>query len=446
MERRKALSERRKTLYILSLGCPKNDVDSDCLASALARAGWRAARTPDEATVMLINTCSFIVPAVEESLEAIMELGDLRQEGARYLVVTGCLVARYGKASLAALLPEVDLFIDLTEYHELVSLVEELAGGSGTYASEARSRHISSSLSEGYVYVKISEGCNRRCSYCAIPSIRGPLRSRPREEIVEEALFFLRRGAREVILIAQDTTSYGLDTYGRPSLAGLIGDLCEVGGDWWLRIMYMHPEGVDAEILEAMSDPRVCKYLDLPFQHTDAEILRAMGRRGDADAHRRLLTEIREILGTPALRATFMVGFPEEGEKAYASLRDFVAEVRFDWLGLFSYSHEEGTPAFSLGRGVSDAVARARLDELAEIQEDIMLERAGAMTGRRLRVLVECRSEEAPGFWEARSQREAPGIDGIVFVQDAEDIEPGSLRDVEIIASEGIDLIGAVQT
>jgi ribosomal protein S12 methylthiotransferase len=439
------MPEHRKTFYLFNLGCPKNEVDSDCLASALLAAGWRMTRTPHDATIMVVNTCSFIVAAVEESLEAVMALGDLREDGERYLAVVGCLISRYGKESLVSLLPEVDLFIDFVDYPRLPALLNALLE-----EEECRSlrmgREFSASLARGYVYLKISEGCNNRCSYCAIPFIRGPLLSRPREDITDEALFFLQRGVREIILIAQDTTSYGHDIYGKPSLPGLLADLCAMEGDWWLRIMYMHPERVDAEILEAMGNPRVCRYLDLPFQHVDAAVLQAMGRHGGAGSHRKLLHLAREVLGEVALRATFMVGFPGEDEKAYASLRDFVADTCFDWLGLFSYSHEEGTPAFSLGRGASAAVARARHRELAAIQEEIMRDKASAMVGRKLRVLVERESEEAPGFWEARSQREAPGVDGVIFIAHEESIHPGTLRDVEIIASEGIDLLGDIQT
>ncbi|MDD5667908.1 MAG: 30S ribosomal protein S12 methylthiotransferase RimO [Actinomycetota bacterium] len=437
--------KERKGCYLLTLGCPKNEVDSDCLASALERAGWRMTDSPRDAAVMILNTCSFIVPAVEESLESVMELSELREGGARPLVVTGCLVSRYGGEVLAALLPEVDLFVGFDDYPHFAGVINALLDEGGEATGGALARERASTLDRGYVYLKISEGCGRRCAYCAIPSIRGPLCSRTREAIVEEASFFLGRGAMEVVLIAQDTTSYGIDIYGRPSLPELLGDLCAVAGDWRLRVMYMHPEGVDARVLEAMSDPRICRYLDLPFQHVDAGILGVMGRKGSADSHRELLRKAEEVLGEVALRATFMTGFPGEDARAFAMLRDFVAAVRFDWLGLFSYSHEEGTPAFSLREGVSTAVARKRCAEIAVLQEEIMLEKAGEMVGRRMQVLIEGVSAEAPGFWEARSQREAPEIDGVIFVPCQEDIEAGTLRDVKITASEGIDLIGAIE-
>ena len=436
----------KKSFYLLSLGCPKNEVDSDGLASMLMHEGWQMAQRPQDAEVIVVNTCSFIAPAVEESLEAIMELGDLREEGSRRLIVAGCLVSRYGRGSLAPLLPEVDLWAEPRDYPRFSVMVGELTGEDIQYRQSSGYREHASTLARGFVYIKLSEGCDRRCTYCAIPAIRGPLRSRPREEIVEEARLFLGYGAREIILVAQDTTSYGSDIYGRPSLPDLLDDLGEGSGEWWLRVMYTHPEGIDDDVLRAMKDTRVCRYLDLPFQHADAGVLKTMGRKGDADSHRGLLARIDECIGEMAVRATFMVGFPGEDEKAYKVMRDFIAAARFDWLGLFSYSHEEGTPAFSLGKGVPVSVARARHRELADMQEEIMREKALALVGKEMRVLLECESAEVPGFWEGRSQREAPEIDGVIFIADASGLEPGSLVDVLITSSEGIDLVGTLRS
>jgi ribosomal protein S12 methylthiotransferase len=438
--------ENRKSFYLLSLGCPKNEVDSDSLASILMREGWRMAHDPRDAQVLVVNTCSFIVPAVEESLESIMEMADLREEGCRLLVVTGCLVSRYGGDSLAPLLPEVDLWVDLCDYPSFAALVDGLAGENAPHRGGSGGREHASTLARGFVYIKIAEGCRRRCSYCAIPAIRGPLRSRPREEIAEEARFFVQRGAHELVLVAQDTTSYGVDIYSRPSLPALLDDLCEKAGAACLRVMYTHPEGIDDALLRAMADAGVCRYLDLPFQHADTRVLEAMGRSGGTDTYRKLLARIAEVLGEVAVRATFMVGFPGEDARSFGVLRDFVAAERFDWLGLFSYSHEEGTPAFSLGKGVSASIARARQRELASLQEEIMRDRALALVGREMRVLVECESAEVPGFWEGRSWREAPEIDGVIFLECAEGLHPGSLVNAVITSSEGIDLVAAVRS
>ena len=438
------MGDAGKAFYLLTLGCPKNEVDSDLLADALLARGWRQVEAPAQAALMVVNTCSFIAAAVEESLEAVLELADLREGGRRKLAVAGCLVSRYGEASLRPLLPEVDAFVGFEGYPRFASLMAALIGADAPRAPLASRRLQASTLPRGYVYVKICEGCMRRCAFCTIPSIRGPLRSRAHGDIRGEVAHFVRRGAREIVLIAQDVTSYGLDTHGRPMLPHLLRELCAIEGDWRLRLMYMHPEGVDRELLMAMRDPRVCRYLDLPLQHVSASVLRGMGRKGDADGQRRLLGKVGDVLGETALRATFMVGFPGEDAAAYAELRDFVAESRFDWLGLFRYSQEEGTPAFSSRGAVSDAVARARREELAAIQEEIMRDKARALVGSSARVLVEGESDEAEGYWEARSQREAPEVDGVIFVSHAQDIRPGTLQDVTIVADEGIDLLGVI--
>ncbi|MEW6554938.1 MAG: 30S ribosomal protein S12 methylthiotransferase RimO [Actinomycetota bacterium] len=434
----------KKSFFLFSLGCPKNEVDSDGLASMLMREGWAMQRHARDAGVMVVNTCSFVAAAVEESLETIMELADLREDGGRRLVVSGCLVSRYGGGTLAPLLPEVDMWVDMSEYHRFAALLDELIGEEPT-GEEGGGRDRAATLERGFVYVKIAEGCSRRCSFCAIPAIRGPLSSRPREEIVEEARLFTRHGAREIVLVAQDTTSYGLDLYGRTALPDLLSDLREAVGEAWLRVMYTYPEGVDDALLRAMADYGACRYLDLPFQHSDAGVLKAMGRRGDAGSHLRLLARIGELMGEVALRATFMVGFPGEDGRAFADLAAFVAGARFDWLGLFGYSQEEGTPAFSLGKGASASVTRARLQELAAVQEEIMREKAVALVGNEMRVLLEQASSEAPGFWEGRTWREAPEIDGVVFVADTGGLRAGSMVDVAITSSEGVDLVGTVK-
>ena len=259
------MGDDEHTFFLLTLGCPKNEVDSDLLAAALRERGWREAERPAQAAVMVVNTCAFITAAVEESLEAVLELADLREGGRRRLVVAGCLVSRYGEHSLRPLLPEVDAFVDFPAYPRFASLVASLAGAQAAVQTAVPLRRSASTLPRGYVYVKISEGCSRRCAFCTIPSIRGPLRSRPREEIRKEIAFFVARGVCEVVLIAQDTTSYGLDTQGRPMLSELLRELCAIEGDWRLRVMYMHPEGVDPDLLAAMRDPRICSYLDLPL-------------------------------------------------------------------------------------------------------------------------------------------------------------------------------------
>jgi len=429
-----------RTFFLLTLGCPKNEVDSDVIASLLLARGWEMAAGPEEASLILVNTCSFIVPAVRESVEAIMDLGGYKAREGKRLAVAGCLVSRYGEKILRELLPEVDVFAAPHRYADLPALLEGVDEGGGTRPA---ARDFSSTLSKGYVYVKIAEGCDRRCSYCTIPSIRGPLRSRPPAEIREEACRFLEEGARELVLVAQDTTSYGRDLFGEPSLPALLEELLALPGDYRLRLMYMHPAGVDEAVLASMQHPRMQPYLDLPLQHVDEGILRRMGRWGGREEYRGLLERIRERLPGAALRATFMLGFPGEDERSFAALRAFLEEMRFDWLGLFGYSQEEGTAAYPLGAGCRPGVVERRLEEIRALQEEIMCENAGRMLGRKLLVLVEGESEEAPGFWEARSYREAPEIDGVIFLPATEGLRAGSWCEVLVEATEGIDLIAA---
>ena len=435
----------KNRFYILTLGCPKNEVDSDLLASLLIHNGWKKVAKPLQADIVVVNTCSFIQAAVEEAVEVILDLHDLREGGRRRLVVAGCLVARYGKSSLSSLLPEVNLFIDIPEYALLPQLLAERPEGTGEREARDPERAYSSTLGKGYVYIKIAEGCRRKCTFCTIPSIRGQLSSRRWEEVVEEGRYFVGKGAKELVLIAQDTTSYGVDLYGRPSLPLLLKRISELTGDFRVRVMYLHPHGVEEELLEAVGDPKICNYLEIPMQHVDLKILKAMGRAGGYSEYRNLLSGVRDYLGEVALRTSFMVGFPGEDDHSFTMLRDFVIETRFDWLGLFRYSQEDETPASSLAGGISRAEGEYRLKELAILQEEIMRERALGFIASEFTVLVEGESTEAPGYWEARSWREAPEIDGVVFIPHNSRLRPGTFCEVEITDSEGIDLIGTLK-
>jgi MiaB/RimO family radical SAM methylthiotransferase len=334
--------------HLTTLGCPKNQVDSDCLAGMLLGAGWKFLDDPTRADLVIVNTCSFIVPAVEESVEAVLELAEARGRESR-MVVAGCLVSRYGKETLAELFPEVDLFISPAEYPELISMIDGCRGSEGEPPRGA-ARRFSSTLHKGYVYIKVSEGCNRRCAYCAIPRIRGPLLSRPEEEIAGEVSFFIRRGAREVILVGQDTTSYGRDRGGKSRLPSLLRGLSRLEGDFRIRIMYMHPEGVDEPLLEAMDHPKINPYFDIPFQHVDPAVLGAMGRRGDLHSCREVVRAVRRAFPEAALRATFMVGFPGEDAPSFRRLYRFVEEARFDWLGLLAILRKKARRLITLER------------------------------------------------------------------------------------------------
>jgi len=371
-------------------------------------------------------------------------MADLRAEGKR-LVVVGCLVARYGKRTLRTLLPEVDVFLHPADYGRLPVLLEEGLPRGGQREYKEAPRRFSSTLNRGFVYLKVSEGCNRRCSFCTIPRLRGRMRSLPWQEVAEEARYFLRLGALELVLVAQDLTAYGKDLYGRPSLPLLLERLSELEGDYRIRLMYLHPDGVNRGLLEAMRNPRVYPYFDLPLQHVDEDVLRAMGRKGGYGEFQGLVERIRTHFPQAALRATFILGFPGEDHRRFRRLYRFVEETRFDWLGLFLYSQEEGTPAQSLGRGCAEGVAEKRRRIISELQDEIMYQKALSLVGSEFRVLVEGPSDEAPGYMEARSYREAPEIDGVVFLRRKAGVKPASWCRVRIESAEGMDLIGVPQ-
>lgn len=430
-----------KSFFLLTLGCPKNEVDSDHIAQALMESGWRRLQRPEGAEVIIVNTCAFIAPAVEESLDAIFELSEYCEKGSR-LVVCGCLVSRYGSGTLLPLLPEVSRFVDLSEYHlfpEILEGKEVKPQASGTHLAEVR--RFSSTLDRGFVYLKIAEGCRGGCSYCTIPRIRGPLRSRPIEEVLEEASQFIERGARELVLVAQDSTAYGMDIYGKRSLPRLIDALSDLDGDFMVRVMYLHPEGVDGELISSMKSSKVYPYFDLPFQHVDYEVLEGMRRRAGDKELRGLIETIRENFPWACLRGTCMVGFPGEEPRHFQRLLDFVQDTRFDHLAVFTFYPEEGTRAASLPSSLEPETATERKRLLEEVQEVISREKAMEMLGRRVRVLVEGICDDEPRYLQARSYREAPEVDGLILIPRMGKIPLCDWQWVKVVDMEGLDLI-----
>jgi ribosomal protein S12 methylthiotransferase len=425
---------------MITLGCPKNEVDSDRIASLLMHNGYREAESVEDAEILVVNTCSFIEKATEESIEVILDLAAEKEAGKR-LLVTGCLYQRYGDR-LGELLPEVDGFF--FPDHPNGGCFPRLRGRSHRFAGDACARTRFSGSERGHAYLKISEGCSRACSFCTIPSIKGRLRSERAESILREAEGALSRGAREIVLVSQDTASYGRDLGLDAGLTGLLKSLVDLQGDFRVRVMYLQPEGVTDELLEMLNHPKVCRYLDIPLQHVCPGVLRRMGRAGGEEEFRKLADKARSRVPGIALRTSLMVGFPGEDRLAFKQLLDFVRDVRFDWVSVFTYSPEEGTRAASMRDGCSPETAARRAEMLREAQEEIMREKAASLKGTVVRALVEGPSEMAPGFLEARSCREAPDIDGVIFVGG---VVPGPVpgfRRVLIEDSDGIDLLGRV--
>ena len=426
-----------KRLHIVSLGCPKNAADSERLGGVLEAAGFRLVRSPDEAEIVVVNTCGFLQAAVEEGISVILELEKLKQSGAvKKLAVVGCMLNRYGD-ELKAEFPTVDYWAKSEDWGELLRQM-------GSAEPQSRGCLRAELLGTPWTrYLKISEGCNSQCSYCAIPGIRGTLRSRPVAEIVEEAHKLVSEGAKELCLVGQELSIYGQDLFGRPSLPMLLDELeKELPKGLWLRLFYLHPSLVDAAFLERVaSSPLILPWLDIPIQHIDDGILRAM-RRPPVEKHIRELFKTGRALNPDfAFRTTLMVGFPGETRAQFDKLLDFVEEIGFDRLGAFPYSPEDGTPAATFPDQIPEEEKTARYNELMELQQEVSLSRQARFVGKTLDVLIDAVDEET-GERIGRSYRDAPEIDGEVAVSGAESALPGDMIRVRITGSSEYDLSG----
>ena len=424
-------------IYCLTLGCAKNRVDSECLAGALAAAGHELVPSAEDAECALVNTCGFIRPAVEESIAAILDLEELKKDKKLQKIgVVGCLVNRYGE-DLPSEVPLVD-FWARTEDWKFV--LEQLK----TPGDDARRRGTLPLSSKYSRYLKISEGCGNCCTYCAIPGIRGSLRSLPVEVIVKEAAQLAEEGARELCVVGQDLTVYGTDTDGRPRLIELLDALeSSLPHDLWIRLLYLHPSRVDRALLERVAAGRqVLPYLDIPVQHGDPEILAAMNRGIAPETLRGIFRTAREINPDFALRTTCMVGFPGEKKRHFDNLKNFVSEVRFDRMGAFTFFPEEGTVAAALEGQVPERTKNRRLGELMRLQEEISFGRQRCFIGRELKVLVE-KIEREEGYAEGRSFREAPEVDGVIEIRNIrEDLKEGDIITLRVAEAMPHDMTG----
>ncbi len=422
---------------IVTVGCPKNVADSDVLSSHLAAAGLRIAEDPNAADVIIVNTCGFIAAATEESIDLILDLAELRRGGScKKLLVCGCMVQRH-RDQLVAELPEVDDFFGLAE-----SCADEIVAALAPAARSARSRGgVRSRLRPptGYAYVKISDGCDRACTFCTIPSIRGAYRSRPSQKIEAEVDALVRQGVGEVILVGQDTAAWGRDLPGSEGVQRLLARLAR-RHDVWFRLMYLQPEGVTEELIRTVaSHDNVCNYFDIPFQHAARGILCRMGRLGDGAAFLALIERVRDAIPDAALRTSLIVGFPAETERDFGELAEFVRLARLDYAGVFAYSREEGTPAASLGDHIDPDVVGERARMLGDLADDIGAERAAARVGREVDVRLEPSVLQQEYPCEGRSQFQAPEVDGVCLVR-GETPSDGVLR-VRVIETDGYDMI-----
>lgn len=432
--------------YLLSLGCPKNAVDSEGISRLLHQAGHETTTAPQSAQLLIVNTCGFIDKAKEESFAALRELAELKQPN-QFLIAAGCLSQRYGR-ELVTKVPGLDGVIGTRRWMEIATLVRKLRSKDHPRGKPAVmigdplggiSEPMRGALQGASAYLKIADGCSAPCAFCAIPAIKGPTCSRPLEAIVAEAQQLVGRGAKEIILIAQDTTAYGRDHGERDALSTLMEAILSAAPDLqWLRLMYAYPQHVTPRLIKVMArHPPVCHYLDIPLQHGHPEVLRRMNRPHNVGRVRRLVTDLREAMPDIALRTSFIVGYPGETEKEFSALLDFVAEMAFDRVGVFTYSPEEGTKAAELPGQVPTEVKEERYARLMERQQGISLARNQQMVGRVLEMLVEGQSE---GLSVGRSYRDAPEIDGLVIVEG--ELPVGELVPVRITGAMEYDLVG----
>jgi len=428
-------------VYFVSLGCPKNLVDSEILSALLYEADFEIVENPEEAEIFLISTCAFIKPAIEESIEVILELAQKKHSGKK-LVVIGCLVERY-KEKLIPLLPEVDAWFGFKALPSLCRWLKQpflphlLLGGSGWQQEHYLKRIPSNSLT---AYVKIAEGCSNHCTFCTIPVIRGRLKSRTIEDIYEEVKLLVAQGIKEIILVAQETTAYGIDIYGRPCLSKLIQRL-ETSGATWLRVLYAHPRRA-LPLIEAFSScEHLTPYLDIPIQHIDTQVLKAMGRGMTQKEIRQTLVQLRKELPEVKLRTTIMVGFPNETQAAFKKLLSFLKEIEFDHLGVFKYSPEEGTQAFKWEDRVPEGMKEQRYQEVMELQKQIVRKKHRNYIGKEQPVFIEKLEEDCVGI--GRTPWQAPEIDGQVYITKGA-FSLGEIKKVKITDANDYDLIGVI--
>ncbi len=438
---------------IVSLGCPKNQVDAEVMVGILKRAGHTITADEREAEAVVVNTCSFIREAKEESIGAILDIAGLKDKGRlKYIITTGCLAQRY-ESELVKELPEVDAFIGTGEFDMVADVLASLESGS----YDSRSHRVPEPLlvyshesprvrftPKHMGYIKVSDGCDNRCTYCVIPSVRGGQRSRPKSSVMAEARSMAREGVKELCVIAQDTTAYGSDSRIRTGIAGLLGELQRVRGLQWIRLLYTHPAHVTNELIELIADsPKIVRYMDIPLQHINDEMLKRMGRKVTRRKVEALLNRIRKKMPDVALRTSLMVGFPGETKQMFNELLRFVKDAGFDHLGVFGYSEEEGTPAASMPGRVSDELTAERVERLMKAQMKVSLARNKARVGKTYRVLVDGPSRETELLLEGRAYFQAPEIDGVVYINEGA-AKGGEFHDVEITEAHAYDLVGRV--
>lgn len=436
-----------KILFI-SLGCDKNLVDTEMMMGELLQKGYEFTDDEAEADIAVVNTCCFIGDAKEESINTLLEMAELKTSGQiKLLVAAGCLAQRY-KEEIQTEIPEVDVIIGTTAIDSIVEAIDEALKGTGhNHYADLNAKPLTGvkrvmTTGGHFAYLKIAEGCNKHCTYCIIPKVRGDFRSVPMEDLVAEAKELAEKGVKELILVAQETTLYGMDLYGEKSLPKLLRKLAEIPGIFWIRILYCYPEEITDELIQTIKEePKVCHYLDIPIQHASNNVLKRMGRRTNQEQLRTMIARLREEIPDICLRTTLITGFPGETQEDHEELIDFVDDCEFDRLGVFTYSQEEDTPAALMPDQIEEEVKLKRQQELMELQQFIAFEKAEAMIGQVLVVMIEGKIAE-DDVYVARTYRDAPNVDGYLFIKTSANLMTGDLVKVLVTDCNEYDLIG----
>ncbi len=439
----------KKKIGIVSLGCPKNLVDSELMLGILKNDGFEIVNDKDQANVIIVNTCGFIESAKQESINTILEMASLKKQNCELLIATGCLAQRYRQMIIDEI-PEVDAVLGTGSYSEIALVIKDAYGGKkmSFYGELDGTAYLDGeriiSTGKGYAYLKIAEGCDNRCTYCVIPSLRGPFRSRKKEVIIKEAEALVKSGVKELIVVAQDTTRYGTDIYGKRALTELLKSLGKIDGMERIRLLYCYPEEIDDELIDEIAqNDKICKYLDIPIQHISDSVLKRMARRGSSAEIKGLMEKLQQRIPEIILRTSLIVGFPGETEEDFEELADFILKYRFDRLGIFMYSREEGTPAAKMKQQVPSAVKKARYKKLMQLQNRISSELNSKRLGKTYKVLVEGVADDGI-FYFGRSCAEAPDIDGLIYFTSSEPLEINDFVEVEILEAGEYDITGEV--
>ncbi len=439
-----------KILFI-SLGCDKNLVDSEMMLGLLAQRGYEFTDDETQADIAVVNTCCFINDAKQESIDMILDMAELRKNGAiSALFVTGCLAQRY-QEEIQKEIPEVDVIIGVTAIDEIVDALDAFFAGrkENHYKSllEKPLTDVKRIVTTGghYAYLKIAEGCDKHCTYCIIPKVRGSYRSVPMESLLKEAEALAFDGVKELIIVAQDTTVYGVDLYGRKMLPDLLKELCKIENIRWIRILYCYPEEIDDKLIRVIKEePKICHYLDLPIQHGCDTILKRMGRRTNRNELTAIIGKLRKEIPDICIRTTLITGFPGETDEEHETLLEFVDQMEFDRLGVFAYSQEEDTPAALMPGQIPEEVKEERFAQLMELQQEIAFEAASSLEGRSVEAMIEGKIADEEAY-VARTYKDAPGVDGFLFVNTKRELMSGDLIRCRITGSHEYDLIGELE-